>query len=313
MPARVHPIVCPYSVTNVMAYYVDAPTPALIDTGGAGHPPGPIRAALRARGADLDTIEAILNTHGHWDHAGGNAAFRAGATIHRLGAPLLRDRNAHLDGYYTMAARAMEQPEEVARLDAALDAAIGRQTEPARLIEDGDTIDLGDGVVFRTIHAPGHSADMTALYWEREGVLIAGDAAQGTGSRVGSGPLYFHSVRDARASIARLREVPFATLHVSHPFGRLGGGERATTFDRAGGLAFLDESLAALDAIEEALRAAQRAQPAAAFPDLARAAAGELRRAGRWPLAVNPATGMPDNLAPTLYVMWREGGETSDE
>lgn len=309
MPDRIHPIVCPYSVTHVMAYYVDAPTPTLIDTGGAEHPPGPIREALRARGADLDGIVSIVNTHGHWDHAGGNAAFRAGATIHRLGAPLLRDHRAHLDGYYTMAARVMEQPAEVARLNDALGAAIGPPTEPARLIEDGDTIDLGGGVAFRAIHAPGHSADMTALYWEREGVLIAGDAAQGTGSRVGSGPLYFHSVRDARASIARLREVPFATLHVSHPFGRLGGGERATTFDRAGGLAFLADSLAALDIMEEALRAARDAQPDAGFPDLARAAAAELQRAGRWPLTVNPATGMPDNLAPTLYVIWREGGE----
>src|SRR6478672_5108795 len=111
MVLRVEPIVCAYEVAGrVMAYYIDAACPTLIDTGGAWHPEGPIAAALRERGTDLAAIQAVINTHGHWDHAGGNAAVSAasgaGILIHELGAPLLFDHRQHLDGYYTEAARA---------------------------------------------------------------------------------------------------------------------------------------------------------------------------------------------------------------
>ena len=310
MPSRIHPIRCPYANTAVMAYYVDAPSRALIDAGGAEHPHGPIRDGLRELGLDLADVGAIVNTHGHWDHAGGNAAVvaasGAGVTIHRLGEPLLLGHDAHLDGYFTQHERALGRPDLVAERHAAIAGMVGDPTPPERLIEEGDRIDFGDSVVFTALHVPGHSADMTALYWEREGVLIAGDAAQGTGSRAGSCPLYFHSIADARASLARLREIPFGTLHVSHPFGRLGTAERATTFDRDGGLAFLADSLAALDILEEAVRAALRRQPDADFPALARAATEELRRLDRWPLEPGPDGHVPANAAPTLHNLWRE-------
>ena len=99
MAPRVLPIVCPYeSAGRVLVYAVDAPCPTLIDTGGAAHPAGPISAALRERGTELAAIQAVINTHGHWDHAGGNAAVSdasgAGILIHELGAPLLLDHRS---------------------------------------------------------------------------------------------------------------------------------------------------------------------------------------------------------------------------
>lgn len=310
MPARIQPIVCPFETTAVMAYFVDAPCRTLIDTGGARHPAGPIRQALAARDRDLDTIGAIVNTHGHWDHAGGNAAVAeasgAGVLIHEAGAPLLFDHRAHLDGYYTEAARALAQSEAVeARRTAFLDD-FGPEMVPNRLLKEGDRLDLGAGVTFQVLHLPGHSDDHIALYWEREGVLIAGDAAQGAGSRLGGCPLYFGRISEARASIGRLLEAPFRTLHVSHPFGRLSTQERATQYGTADGLAFLGESLTALDMLEEALGAALRDNPDAEFPALARAATEHLARAGRWPLEPDPATGVPAGAAPTLYRLWRE-------
>lgn len=310
MPGRIHPIVCPYDTTAVMAYFVDAPERALIDSGGAQHPAGPIRWALRERGHDLEAVGLVINTHGHWDHAGGDAAVVAASgarvLIHEAGAPLLLDHGRHLDGYCTAGARALEQLDLVAAQRAAFPAVFGPPTAPDRLLREGDAIDLGDGVGFRVLHLPGHADDHAALYWEREGVLIAGDAAQGTGSRRGSCPLYFDGIAQARASIARLRELPFRTLHVSHPFGRLGTDERSTVYDAAGGRAFLADSLAVLDALEEALRAALRAHPEAPFPALARAATAHLERAGRWPLVIDPASGVPAGAAPTLHRLWRE-------
>ncbi len=312
MESRIEPIVCHYGAAGrVMAYYVDAPCPTLIDTGGAAHPEGPIRAALQARGTDLAALGAIINTHGHWDHAGGNAATvaasGAGVLIHEFGAPLLFDHRAHLDGYYTEAQRALEQPALVAAQRATFPTIFGAEMVPGRLLRDGDRMDLGAGVTLQAIHVPGHSEDAIALWWEQEGILFAGDAAQGTGSRPGAGPLYFASIAQARASIARLRALPFRTLYTSHFFGRTSTMERAARYDTAEGRAFLDESLAALDRVAEALRAALREdQEELTFSLLARAATEHLIASTDWGLVVDPLTGVPDNLAPTLYRLWQE-------
>jgi glyoxylase-like metal-dependent hydrolase (beta-lactamase superfamily II) len=170
-------------------------------------------------------------------------------------------------------------------------------------------MDLGDGLILQVVHVPGHSADSIALWWESERVLFAGDAAQGQGSRPGGGPLYFDSIAQARASIAKLAAIPFRTLHTSHFFGRPGVAERQAEYDGETGQAFLAESLAALDDLEAALGAALRANPEETdFPALARAAVEQLQANARWSLRPDPLTGVPAGLAPTLFRLWREMG-----
>lgn len=312
MTARIAPIECGYDKDGrVLAYYLDAPCPTLIDTGGAAHPEGAIREALTGRGVALSAIGAIVNTHGHWDHAGGNAAIvaasGAGVLIHELGAPFLFDHRRHLDGYYTEAARALAQPAVAAALRAGFPTIVGAEMVPNRLLRDGDRMDLGAGLTLQVVHVPGHSADSIALWWESEGVLFAGDAAQGHGSRPGGGPLYFDSIAQARASIAKLAAIPFRTLHTSHFFGRPGEMERRAEYDGETGRAFLAESLAALDDLEAALGAALRANPEETdFPALARATVEQLQANARWSLSPDPLTGVPAGLAPTLFRLWRE-------
>ena len=322
MASRIVPIRCPYGATAVMAYLVLGAEPALVDTGDATHARGPIAMALREHGLDLGDVRTVVNTHGHYDHAGGNAAVaairppgsvgnaRPAVLIHEAGGALLADAAPHLEGYFTAAARLLAQPAQEATLRAGFATLWGGPSTPTRTLADGDRVDLGGGVVLDVLHLPGHADDHVGLFWEREGVLIAGDAAQGTGSRVGGGPLYFGSVRMARASLARLLAVPFRTLHVSHPFGMLGTDDRATTYGAAGGRAFLAASLDVLDTTEAAVRAALRRRPAEPFPAFARAVTAELERAGRWPLRPDPQTGVPPNAAPTLagFVAEVDGG-----
>lgn len=312
MTARIVPIECQYDTNGrVVVYYLAGPTPTLIDTGGAGHPESVLRPALQQHGGDLAAIKQVINTHGHWDHAGGNTVLRdvAGAqvAIHEHGAGYLYDHEQHLAGYYTAAARAMGQPAVVAAQVAGFGDVFGQPHEPDYLLRDGDEIDLGDGMIWRVLNLPGHSADAIALWWEAEGVLIAGDIAQGTGSRPGGAPLYFDSPAQSRQSIARLQEIPFKTLHTSHPFGRLSTPERVAEYDHASGQTFLAESVETLDLLETAFRQVLAVnQGSSDFPTLARQTVAQLQGETRWPLTVDPASGVPVGFAPTLYQLWQE-------
>ncbi len=263
MATPIVPIVCQSDLTTVVAFLIEADGLVLIDSGGSNDPRGPIATALRDRGHDLSQLRTIVHTHGHWDHAGGDAAVRAATEveimIHEAGEPLLTDPQRHLAGYATDAPRLLAQEADRNEIVDGFPARFGGAVTANRLLHDGDEIDLGAGVVLTVIDVPGHSADHVALYWASAGVLFAGDAAQGTGSRRGGCPLYFESVRQARASINRLHQIPFRTLYLSHPFGRLQGEQRATSYSTAEGDAFLRESLEALTMMEEAMQSTKGA------------------------------------------------------
>src|SRR5688572_19392436 len=73
----VYRIGCPFGEGGVVfVYYLDAPEPALVDTGVKASPSGAIEPALNAVGKTLAEVRHIFNTHGHWDHTGGNEAAR---------------------------------------------------------------------------------------------------------------------------------------------------------------------------------------------------------------------------------------------
>jgi hydroxyacylglutathione hydrolase len=113
---------------------------AVIDPGGDAD------QILLALAKDKLTLKAIINTHGHFDHVGANRSLKkasgAELMIHPDDAPMLSQLSS---GAAMWGIRSEDSP------------------APDRLLEDGDTVQVGD-IEFKVFHTPGHSPGGICLY-----------------------------------------------------------------------------------------------------------------------------------------------------
>jgi hydroxyacylglutathione hydrolase len=110
-----------------------------------------IRDELAARGW---TLKMIINTHGHWDHMGDNAA-----VAEHTGAPIAIHP---LDRYRLEAPSSKFAPFAIPPSVAAVDLA------------EGGEIRFGE-IRLRTLHTPGHTEGSVSLWAADEGLLFSGD------------------------------------------------------------------------------------------------------------------------------------------
>ncbi len=125
---------------------------SIIDS-GTGFNSMRLHSVLKMQNTDLDKIKQVINTHGHFDHIGGNGYFyNAKILVHEKDAPIIEsgDLEKSNAGFF------------------------GGRLKPRRVdrkLNDGDILENG----LKVIHTPGHSPGSICLYDGKERILFSGD------------------------------------------------------------------------------------------------------------------------------------------
>ena len=246
MPAAIHPLVSPWGRFGLYSYFIDAPEPAIVDTGIASSPAEGLLPALQALGRSIEEVRWILLTHGHIDHLGGARALheltggKAQVVIHEADAPLLRSRQAHVDEYLHGRSRYLNAPGGAEQQAETADAVISGEMEPDVLLRGGETLSLGGDVRVSVHSVPGHTPGSVA--YGLDGSVFVGDAVQihGAANRF---PGYTDP--DAyRRSLEYLRDVLRPQhLYLGHPYRGADGEPNGVELDAAQAHRALQESL----------------------------------------------------------------------
>jgi glyoxylase-like metal-dependent hydrolase (beta-lactamase superfamily II) len=237
MGVSIHPLVSPWGRFGLYSFFIDAPEPAIVDTGIASSPSEGMAPALQALGRRIEDVRWILLTHGHIDHVGGAHALweltgrRAQVVISEADAPLLRSRRAHVDQDLGVRQRYLHDPEGEAKQTAAAEAVISGELEPSVLVRGGETLSLGGDVTVSVHAVPGHTPGSVAYVVDGQDDVFVGDAVQVHGAANGF-PGY-EDPRSYRASLEHLRDVVRPRhLYLGHPYRTAGGVPYGVQLDR---------------------------------------------------------------------------------
>ncbi|MCU0637589.1 MAG: MBL fold metallo-hydrolase [Methanothrix sp.] len=147
----------------VYSYLIFGNRICLIDSGVAGSEEA-ILECLKANARSPEEISMLILTHAHPDHIGGAAAIRSlsGCTVSCHAAERswiedvsLQERVRPVPGFRSL---------------------VGGSVAVDHTLQDGEIIDLGDGLRLSVLHTPGHSPGSISLWLAEEGALFSADA-----------------------------------------------------------------------------------------------------------------------------------------
>jgi hydroxyacylglutathione hydrolase len=147
---------------SVYAYLIDGERLCLVDTGVAGAEKD-ISIALQKIDKKLSDVSIIILTHSHPDRIGAASLIQHKSGAQVYAHPYERTWIEDVDR------QAKERPVPgFANL-------VAGSVVLDRLLVDRDVISLGEGLIFRVLHTPGHSSGSISLLSEEDGFLFSGD------------------------------------------------------------------------------------------------------------------------------------------
>jgi hydroxyacylglutathione hydrolase len=247
-PVRVIPIECKFGPISAFAYYVDAPEPAIIDTGVNVSAVKDIEPTLAGHGIRIEDIRWIFLTHGHVDHLGGAYAVwektgrNAKVVIPKKEARLLRDLNEQIVDYKSLQGKYITEPALQEKHITMLTTDIGGTIEPDLEVVEGDSIHLGGDITLKVIETPGHSIGSVTFVVDGLNWAFAADAIQMYGGFSGLPTIEEPTLY--RKSVQRLLEEVHPTrLFLGHPFRNSNGNMESAQIEGEQVAAVLQVSL----------------------------------------------------------------------
>ena len=140
-------------------------------------------------------IKQVINTHGHFDHIGGNGYFiNAKVAIHENDADIIEtgDIERSVADFF--------------------DGKLKPRTVDMKL-KEGDVLNIG-GMELEVIHTPGHTPGSICLYNRKDGILFTGDTIFANG--VGRTDLPGGDPNALRESIEKLKKLDVKIILPGH-------------------------------------------------------------------------------------------------
>ena len=217
--------------TPFFPVYLSLGQEAMLIDGGTGGTFFLLQDQLKEIGVDLASIKSVVLTHSHGDHIGL--------------LPHLLTKWPHLKLLASATAADLLAKEPVLKDFLGLDRHIAKQLQAKNVVaqvpepmpdyrfrvdtvlEEGQVLDLGNGIRWHVYATPGHSHCAISLLEEKEGTLVTGDAAGLYMPQVESfWPNYFASLPKYCATLARLQTLTASRLALGHN-GVIEGGAKA--------------------------------------------------------------------------------------